>query len=168
MTNSMLTLPPELAGAANAGSIVIAALELARDTLATAPEFAGRVAIVRVIDAALAYGRNAPRRRPATIEIDGKQYLWRDIAALRRQQLAEPLPRADQHSAHAGTAATEPPTLGRWHVTWRQVSYRTSLVDAWDGEEAIARVNQDLFTPRDQSELTACHLGSWTAQRRSD
>jgi hypothetical protein len=163
--------PSEITAAASAGSIVIAALELARDTLLSAPEFTGRMAVARVLVAALAYASRAPARRPALIEIDGRTYLWRDIAALRRQQLAEPVRLADAHTAPAGdpaVASLEPPRLYRWRIQYHQTSVREIIIDGHDAEEAVCRANIDLFTPRDTSELVCAHLGRWTAKREVD
>ncbi len=56
-----------IAHAGSVNSLLITTLELARDILAGhAPDFAGRDAIIRLIDSAIRFGRggDTPRRKP--------------------------------------------------------------------------------------------------------
>lgn len=87
-----------------------------------------------------------PIRQPALIEIDGKRYLWRDIIALRRGQIAERRPDAEptlrEQLAEATADAVEETSDARLHrfcVHYEQRTVRVVVIDAHDAEEAISR-----------------------------
>lgn len=122
---------------------------------------------------------------PPLIEIDGRRYLWSDILTLRRMQLAKAKPMPDRTLLEelAEIPLPEAPDVSRvmpeacfqhevrlhtYKIHYQQTSIREIVVNAHDAEEAIARANMDLFTPRDTSLLAACYLGSFRAKRMTD
>jgi histidinol dehydrogenase len=116
-----------------------------------------------------------PIRQPALIEIDGKRYLWRDIIALRRAQIAERRTYTEStlreqlaEDAAAAVEETGDACMYRYCVHYEQRTVREVVIDAHDAEEAIALVNRDIFTTRDISQLAACYLGSFRAKRMGD
>lgn len=53
--------------------------------------------------------------------------------------------------------------LRTFRLRYQQTVIRELIIDARDGDEAMALAQADLFSPRDTSEIVACYLGAWTA-----